>query len=73
MLKKSIYLKEIKKLNLDNQELNNKIIELKKQLIFLKIKVATKQKIKFHTIKQTKRKIAQLFTLQTFYKNENIK
>ena len=73
MLKKKTYLREIKKLNLNNQELNDKIIELKKQLVFLKIKIATKQKIKFHTIKQTKQKIAQLFTLQTFYNNEKIK
>lgn len=70
MLKKNIYLQEIIKLNLDDLELNNKITDLKKKLLFLKIKVATKQKIKCHTIKQTKQQIAQLLTLKTFYTNK---
>nr|YP_009393765.1 ribosomal protein L29 [Caloglossa beccarii]ARW62327.1 ribosomal protein L29 [Caloglossa beccarii] len=69
MLKKKIYFSEIKKLRLDDLKLDNKIIDLKKQLFFLKIQIATKQKIKLHMIKQTKQQIAQLLTLKTFYNN----
>ncbi len=46
-----------------NKEIEKQIIELKKQLIFYKIKKATKQNIKPHVIKNTKYQISKLFTL----------
>nr|YP_009397281.1 ribosomal protein L29 [Thuretia quercifolia]ARW66467.1 ribosomal protein L29 [Thuretia quercifolia] len=55
-------------------EIKEKIIELKKEIIFLKIKEKTKQKIKYHLMKEKKHQIAQLLTLETQYnkKNKNI-
>lgn len=46
-----------------NKDIEKQIIELKKELIFYKIKKATKQDIKPHIVKHTKRKISKLFTL----------
>lgn len=68
MLKKKEYLKEIKKL--DDEELESKIIELKKQLISYRIKLGTKQKIKSHEPKKAKKQIAQILTIKTLYKNK---
>lgn len=67
MLKKK-YWEEINKLNYE--ELEYKIIALKKQLIFYQIKLATRQKIEPHKIKQTKKQIAQILTLNTLNKNK---
>lgn len=63
MLKNKKYIKEIKKLSSEN--LNLKVVNLKKQLLFLKIKMATKQQIRCNQIKQTKKQIAQLLTIET--------
>nr|YP_009396039.1 ribosomal protein L29 [Dasya naccarioides]ARW65225.1 ribosomal protein L29 [Dasya naccarioides] len=52
---------------LTNQEINNKIIKLKKELILLKIKQATKQNIKPHKIKKIKHQISQLLTLNQIH------
>ena len=51
--------------NYNNTNLTNEIIDLKKQLIFYKMKQNTKQDIKPHTIKNIKHKIAQILTLET--------
>nr|QCI05908.1 ribosomal protein L29 [Dasysiphonia japonica] len=58
---------------LTNQEINNKIIELKKELILLKIKQITKQNIKSHQIKKIKHQIAQLLTLNHIHIKKNNK
>jgi len=60
-----------KELQIGNIE--NKIIELKKELIFLKIKQKTQQKFTPHIIKKTKHQISQLLTLKTDYYKKNIK
>lgn len=52
--------------NLQAIEINSKILELKKEIFYLKLKKATKQNIKPHTIKHKKRELAQLLTLETF-------
>nr|YP_009393145.1 ribosomal protein L29 [Bostrychia moritziana]ARW61707.1 ribosomal protein L29 [Bostrychia moritziana] len=46
--------------NLNSDEINNKIIELKKELIILKVKKTTKQTVKPHIIKKIKYKISQM-------------
>nr|ARW60247.1 ribosomal protein L29 [Laurencieae sp.] len=46
--------------HLDNQE--KQIINLKKELVFLKIKQKTKQNIKPHLIKKIKNKISKILT-----------
>ena len=48
-----------------NKNLTDEILDLKKQLIFYKMKKHTKQDIKPHTIKNIKNKIAQILTLET--------
>nr|YP_009392730.1 ribosomal protein L29 [Bostrychia tenella]ARW61292.1 ribosomal protein L29 [Bostrychia tenella] len=42
--------------------INSQILKLKKELILLKVKQKTKQKVKPHLIKKTKHKISQIFT-----------
>ena len=53
---------ELRELNTEERE--NRIIELEKQLIDLRVKKTTRQNIKPHQLKQTKRELAQLLTLQ---------
>lgn len=53
-------------------EINTQILKLKKEIILLKVKQKTKQKIKTHLIKKTKHKISQILTSKEFKKN-NIK
>lgn len=55
------------------EDIQNKIIELKKELILLNIKKVTKQNIKSHLIKKNKHQISQLLTLQHNYINKNTK
>jgi large subunit ribosomal protein L29 len=55
-------IKEIE--NLDNDSLNFKIIETKKELFNLRLKKATFASFKPHLFKHTKQKLAQLLTLQ---------
>ena len=50
---------------LSNIEISNTIVELEKQLFDLKFKKATRQALKSHEIKYTKRQLAQLKTLLT--------
>lgn len=50
---------------LDIETIQNKIIELKKELIVYQIKKATKQNIKTHIIKNIKHEISQMLTLET--------
>ena len=56
-------IQDINKLTL--KEIEEKILELKKEILTLNIKKATKQNIKPHTLKHIKHKIAQLLTLKT--------
>nr|QCI05371.1 ribosomal protein L29 [Compsothamnion thuyoides] len=49
--------------NIDDNSIKNQINKLKKQLILIEIKKATRQDIKPHIIKQIKNKISQLLTL----------
>nr|QCI06945.1 ribosomal protein L29 [Halydictyon mirabile] len=62
MTKKKEQLKKFREL--DKKNITNKIVELKKQIILLKIKLVTKQPIKVHHLKENKKQVAQLFTLQ---------
>nr|QCI06054.1 ribosomal protein L29 [Delesseria sanguinea] len=64
-------LKQLKLLKIE--DIQNKIIELKKDIILLKIKQKTKQKIKTHLLKRTKHEISQLMTLEHLYINKKIK
>lgn len=51
--------------NLDNTELLNSLESAKKELFDLRLKKATRQSFKAHLFKHTKRKVAQLLTLQS--------
>ena len=62
MSTKTINFKDLKIENIEE-----KISELKKELILLKIKQKTQQKFTPHIIKKTKNQISQLLTLQTNY------
>lgn len=58
--------KKNKKYN-DNSSLkniNNKILELKKEIVLLKIKQKSKQQVKPHMIKQIKYKISNILRLE---------
>ena len=55
-------IEELKQLN--NLEITNKILEVRKILFDLKFKKATKKTIKTHLIKQYKRMLAQLLTIE---------
>lgn len=63
--------KQLKVLKIEN--IQNRIIKLKKDIILLKIKQKTKQKIKSHLLKTTKHEISQLMTLEHLYINKIIK
>lgn len=52
------------------EEINNKILLLKKELLMLKIRQKTNQTIKPHIIKNIKQQIAQMLTLKTQYINQ---
>nr|YP_009019607.1 50S ribosomal protein L29 [Gracilaria salicornia]AHH24575.1 50S ribosomal protein L29 [Gracilaria salicornia]UAD87653.1 ribosomal protein L29 [Gracilaria salicornia] len=49
--------------DLKQNEIQEKIIELKKEIFELKLKQATKQNIKTHLFKHKKHQIAQLLTI----------
>jgi large subunit ribosomal protein L29 len=51
--------------NLSNEDLLKSIEDSKKELFDLRLKRATRQTFKPHLFKHTKRKIAQLLTLQS--------
>nr|QCI07470.1 ribosomal protein L29 [Leiomenia cribrosa] len=53
-------IKEIE--NLNYKEIDEKIIEVKKEIFNLKLKKATRQSVKTHLFKQKKHQLAQLFT-----------
>lgn len=51
--------------NLSIEEIQDKIIKIKKEIIELNIKKATKQNIKSHTLKEKKHELAQILTIET--------
>lgn len=51
--------------NLSDAEIESTIIELKKDIVNLKLKQSTKQDIKSHLFILKKREIAQLLTIET--------
>lgn len=53
----------IKKLT--SNEINEKIIDLKKEIFNLKFQQATKQKVKPHIFKHKKHELAQLLMIET--------
>nr|YP_009399152.1 ribosomal protein L29 [Taenioma perpusillum]ARW68549.1 ribosomal protein L29 [Taenioma perpusillum] len=63
MQKKHKNLKEFKQLTKEERE--ERIIDLKKELIFINIKLKTKQNSSSHIVRKIKTQIAQLYTLQT--------
>nr|QCI04498.1 ribosomal protein L29 [Antithamnion hubbsii] len=60
--------KELHSLNLS--AIQDKIIELKKEIIFIKIKKITQQNIKPHLLKNKKHLLAQLLTIETIKLNK---
>ncbi len=52
-------------ISLSNVEISDAIIETENKLFNLRFKKATRQNLKSHEIKQTKRQLAQLKTLLT--------
>ena len=54
---------------LSNDEILEEILKTEKELFTLKFKKATRQSFKPHTIKNTKRRLAQLKTLLTLRLN----
>ena len=60
-MKSSESLKEFKKLNMN--ELNEKIVQLRKDLFDLRFKQATRQLNETHKFKIIKKQVAQLLTL----------
>lgn len=62
--------KQVNFKQLEINDIEQKVIELKINLVLYKIKQKTQQKFTPHIIKQAKHKIAQLLTLKTnYYKN----
>lgn len=51
--------------NFESETITKEIVLSKKQLFELRLKKATRQSFKPHVFKHTKRKIAQLLTLQS--------
>nr|YP_009541717.1 ribosomal protein L29 [Synarthrophyton chejuense]AYR05726.1 ribosomal protein L29 [Synarthrophyton chejuense] len=64
-----ININEIKKLS--QEEISNKIYEVKKEMFELKFKQATRQNIKTHLFKKYKHFLAQLLTIE--HNNKNTK
>jgi large subunit ribosomal protein L29 len=52
-------------INLNNSSITEEIVAMKKQLFDLRLKKATRQAFKPHLFKTSKRKIAQLLTLES--------
>ena len=52
-------------ISFSNTEISEAIIETEKELFNLRFKKATRQNLKSHSIKHTKRRLAQLKTLLT--------
>ena len=50
---------------IDIDEIKQKIIDIKKELLNLKIKEKTKQNVKSHLFRYKKRQLAKLYTLIT--------
>nr|YP_010198656.1 ribosomal protein L29 [Gracilaria pacifica]UAD87072.1 ribosomal protein L29 [Gracilaria pacifica] len=50
--------------NLTHNEIQEKVIELKKEIFELKLKQATRQNIKPHLFKHKKHQLAQLLTIK---------
>jgi large subunit ribosomal protein L29 len=57
--------------SLSNDEILEEILKTEKELFNLKFKKATRQSFKSHTIKYTKRRLAQLKTLLTLRLNSS--
>nr|YP_009315186.1 Ribosomal protein L29 [Titanophycus setchellii]SCW23641.1 Ribosomal protein L29 [Titanophycus setchellii] len=55
-------IKEIRAMN--NNDIDNKILEIKKILLEYRIKQATRQSLKPHLIKQKKKELAQIMTIK---------
>jgi large subunit ribosomal protein L29 len=51
-------------LNLNDQEIENEIINVKKQLFELRLKVSLRQSFKPHSIKHNKHRLSQLLMVQ---------
>lgn len=56
--------------NVDINTLKEKIIELKKEILLMKIKKTTQQNIKTHLIKNKQHELAQMLTLETLKLNQ---
>jgi large subunit ribosomal protein L29 len=56
---------------LDNNQIEDEIINSKKELFNLRLQRATRQSFKSHNFKHLKHKVAQLLTLET-QKKQNI-
>jgi large subunit ribosomal protein L29 len=50
--------------DLDDVKLSQEIVDAKKSLFYMRLKKATRQTFKPHLFKHTKRKIAQLMTIE---------
>ena len=61
--------KELK--NLSDSQINERLVELKKELFTLRLKKATRQAIKPHLFRIHRRNVAQLLTLQSERKLTN--
>jgi large subunit ribosomal protein L29 len=59
-------LKELK--NVKNENLNENILSLTKELVELRLKKATRQKFKPHMFTHKKRQLSQLLTLENLKK-----
>ena len=60
--------------DLDDVKLSQEIVDAKKSLFDMRLKKATRQTFKPHLFKHTKRKIAQLMTIERQRKeNKNLK
>nr|YP_010336993.1 ribosomal protein L29 [Madagascaria erythrocladioides]QUE29024.1 ribosomal protein L29 [Madagascaria erythrocladioides]UNJ16578.1 ribosomal protein L29 [Madagascaria erythrocladioides] len=55
--------------NLSREQIEDKIIEIKKEMFALRMQKATKQLEKTHLFKHTRRELAQLLTVETEQKN----
>ena len=63
--------KNLQELNIE--DIQNRIINIKKEIIELNIKKATKQNIKSHILKNKQHELAQLLTIETIkFKKKNV-
>nr|YP_009398299.1 ribosomal protein L29 [Thaumatella adunca]ARW67485.1 ribosomal protein L29 [Thaumatella adunca] len=60
----------ISKTNRNFKSIEEEVINLKKQLVILRMKKITKQKVETHIIKKTQHKISQILQLNQVNKNK---